>query len=64
MTQETITYQKIINNIIYTRTDVLQFKDGKQTRFERTYSPSIKFGLETNGWNKINREFNVIKKTK
>ena len=30
MTQETIVYEKIINEIIYTRTDVSQFKDGKQ----------------------------------
>ena len=61
MTQETITYQKIINNIIYTRTDITQIKDGKQQRFERTYSPSIKFGLESDGWNKINKDFNIIK---
>ena len=61
MSQETIVYEKIINEIIYTRTDVSQFKDGKQQRFERTYSPSIPFGLESGDWNKINKEFIIIK---
>ena len=61
MTQETIIYNKIINNITYIRTDLTQFKDGKQIRFERTYNPSIKFGLEIGDWNKINKEFNIIK---
>lgn len=62
MTQETIIYNKIINNITYIRTDLTQFKDGKQIRFERTYKPSIKFGLEIDKWNKINKEFNIINK--
>jgi hypothetical protein len=30
-------------------------------RFERTYSPSIPFGLESSDWNKINKEFIIIK---
>lgn len=64
MTQEITIYQKIIDNIIFTRIDVSEFKDGKLKRFERTYSPSIMYGFETNGWNKINKEFNVIKETK
>lgn len=55
MTQETITYNKIINKITYIRTDLTQWKDGKQIRFERTYKPSIKFGLEIGEWNKINK---------
>lgn len=37
------------------------FNDGKEIRYEVTYTPSIKFGLELNGWNKINKKFNIIK---
>lgn len=61
MTQETTTFTKIINEIIYTKTIQTTFNDGKEIRYEVTYTPSIKFGLELNGWNKINKKFNIIK---
>lgn len=61
MTQETITYIKIINEITYTKIVQTTFNSGKQIRYEVTYTPSIKFGLEVNGWNKINKKFNIIK---
>lgn len=53
MTQETITYTKTVQTT---------FNSGKQIRYEVTYNPSIKFGLEVNGWNKINKKFNIINK--
>lgn len=53
MTQETITYTKTVQTT---------FNSGKQIRYEVTYTPSIKFGLEVNGWNKINKKFNIINK--
>lgn len=47
-------FETVINGIKYTRTDVTQLKDGIEIKFERTYSPSIKFGLENRIWKRIN----------
>ena len=55
MKTETIeVFEMAINGIKFTRTDVTQLKDGIEIRFERTYSPSLKFGLENRIWERIN----------
>ena len=47
-------FETVINGIKYTRTDTTQLKDEIEIRFERTYSPCIKFGLENRIWKIIN----------
>lgn len=50
MIEETSIWYKEINGIVYTKTAVTTFKDSKLIRYEITYSPRIKFGLELNNW--------------
>lgn len=45
-----IVYTKQIDNKIYTKTEVTTLKDNKIVRYEITYNPRIKFGLELNDW--------------
>lgn len=54
MIEETIIWSKEINGVVYTKTEVTTFKDNKPIRYEITYNPRIKFGLEMNNWTSQN----------